>query len=260
MLEVIRDLNQWKELRQKLKGSEKPSVGFVPTMGALHEGHASLLKKAKKENDLVVLSIYVNPTQFNNSNDLENYPKTWEQDLEIAESLGVDFILSPTYQQMYPDQYRYQVQEKQESQELCGGDRPGHFDGVLTVVMKLLNLVQPQKAYFGEKDHQQYELVRDMCQSFFMDVEIIPCPIVREENGLALSSRNQRLSEEDYQIAPLLYENLKNKKLKTDEISTKLTQLGFSVDYLVEKEKRRYVAATLGKTPHQVRLIDNVEI
>ena len=144
-------------LRVLSLGDNEVSVGFVPTMGALHQGHRQLLKRSKAENEISVLSIFVNPTQFNNSEDLEKYPKNWETDLQVAQEEGVDILFAPDYSEMYPDNYRYQVGEKEFSKILCGKDRPGHFDGVLTVVLKLFNLIQPTRAYFGEKDYQQIE-------------------------------------------------------------------------------------------------------
>ncbi|MEE4281550.1 MAG: pantoate--beta-alanine ligase, partial [Pseudomonadales bacterium] len=188
-MKVIRDLSQWQSLRKDLT----PEVGFVPTMGALHEGHLSLLRRSVVENAITVLSIYVNPTQFNDPEDLQNYPDTLQQDLAAAQQAGVDYVLMPNYAELYADGFRYQVTETQFSEKLCGRNRPGHFTGVLTVVMKLLNIVSPQRAYFGKKDYQQYLLVRDMAQVFFMPVDIIGCDTVREIDGLAMSSRNLNL-------------------------------------------------------------------
>ena len=153
-------------------------------------------EEASAENDITVLSIYVNPTQFNNPDDLANYPDTLSEDLESATEVGVDYVLMPTYDQIYADGFRYQVDETEFSRELCGTNRPGHFTGVLTVVMKLLNLVQADRAYFGKKDFQQYQLIKDMCQTFFMQVEIVGCDTVREQDGLAMSSRNKLLSRQ----------------------------------------------------------------
>src|SRR6185437_14625833 len=140
----------------------------------------------RDENDFSVLSIFVNPTQFNDPNDFTRYPKTVEKDLEVAASLDTDYVLMPAYQDLYPDQYRYAVCEREFSKKLCGAHRPGHFDGVLTVVMKLLQLVRPARAYFGEKDYQQLLLIKDMTKAFFMPVEIVACPTVREDDGLAM--------------------------------------------------------------------------
>ena len=246
------ELTSWISERRKLSPSNK--IGFVPTMGALHAGHASLLERARKENDYVVLSIYVNPTQFNNKEDLKKYPITIEADRKIALSAGVDAILLPTYDQIYPDQYRYKVSESEFSNQLCGAHRPGHFDGVLTVVMKLLNLVRPDRAYFGEKDYQQLQLIKGMVEAFFIPTEIVPCPTMREADGLAMSSRNVNLTPENRELAPLLHRILVEAK-SSAEARALLTEEKFAVDYVEDIGARRFAAAALGA----VRLIDNVE-
>lgn len=230
-------------------------IGFVPTMGALHEGHASLLRKSVSENDFTVLSIFVNPTQFNDKSDFANYPKTWKEDLAVAKSCGVDFILMPTFEQMYPDNYRYVLSENDFSKKLCGASRAGHFDGVLTIVMKLLTIVNPIRSYFGEKDFQQFKLIQDMVSSFFLPVKIIGCPTLREASGLAMSSRNVRLSSEGKEKAALIYKFITSSG-SASEASQKLTEHGFKVDYVEDHYNRRFVAAFL----EGVRLIDNVEI
>ena len=180
---IARSVSEWRDFRATLTGQPDATLGFVPTMGALHAGHEALIERSVAENPLTALSIYVNPTQFNNPEDLENYPSTLEEDLAIAERLGTSVVFMPTYEEIYPDGFRYLVDETEFSRELCGAHRPGHFTGVLTVVMKLLNIVQPQRAYFGEKDHQQLTLVRDMVSAFFMDVQIVGVPTVREADG-----------------------------------------------------------------------------
>lgn len=235
--------------------SQTGSVGFVPTMGALHSGHEELLKRARIENDLIVLSIFINPTQFNDPKDLEKYPQTWESDLAMAKKNNVDAIFFPRYDNMYPDRYRYKISESEFSNLLDGAHRPGHFDGVLSVVMKLFNIVKPTKAYFGEKDFQQLQLIRGMVESFFMGLEIVPVPTVRENDGLAKSSRNVRLSKEDRERAPLIYKAITESK-SAEEALKKLTAAGFIVDYVTDIDRRRFVAAKIG----DVRLIDNVEI
>lgn len=251
MTRLIEDLQQLKTVRNLLQGS----VGFVPTMGALHAGHATLLERARAENDHVILSIFVNPTQFDNKEDLAKYPKTLESDIEIAKKFKTDFVWLPTYPQLYPDEYAYKISENNLSTRFCGAHRPGHFDGVLTVVMKLFNLTKPTRAYFGEKDFQQLSLIQGMAKSFFLDLEIVPVPTVREESGLALSSRNVRLSAEEKSKAPMLYKIIKNTKTP-EEASKQLTELGFKVDYVEDLGNRRLAAAYLGTT----RLIDNVEL
>lgn len=248
---VLRSHSEFKSWRLGKDGT----VGFVPTMGALHMGHEELIKRARKENDFVVLSIFVNPTQFNDPSDLEKYPKTWEQDMEMAKRNSVDTVFYPRYTEMYPDSYRYKMTENEYSKLLDGAHRPGHFDGVLSVVMKLFNIVMPTKAYFGEKDFQQLTLIKGMAESYFMNLEIVPVPTVREKDGLAMSSRNTRLTSEERQKAPAIYKAITESKT-TAEATAKLNSQGFHVDYVTDIGNRRFVAAKLG----EVRLIDNVEI
>jgi len=252
MTRVIRSPQEFKQWRREQAGL---TVGFVPTMGALHAGHESLLQKSREENELSILSIFVNPTQFNDPKDFEKYPVTWEKDLALAEARGVDVVFYPRPEEMYPDAYHYKVTEDDISKALCGASRPGHFDGVLTVVMKLLNIVSPTKAYFGEKDFQQLTLVQGMVRAFFMDVILVPVPTLREEDGLAMSSRNLRLTAEQRALAPALYKTMITAKT-AEEAAAALTQQGFTVDYVTDLKGRRFVAAFLG----EVRLIDNVQI
>lgn len=251
MTVILRSPQEFKAWRKNQTGS----VGFVPTMGALHTGHEELLKRARLGNDLVVLSIFVNPTQFNDPTDFEKYPITWEQDLEMARQNKVDAIFYPRYPEMYPDNYRYKLSENEYSHLLDGAHRPGHFDGVLSVVMKLFNIVSPTRAYFGEKDFQQLTLIQGMVESFFMDLEIVPVPTVREEDGLAKSSRNLRLTSEERKKAPGIYKAITECKT-AEEAAAQLTAQGFEVDYVTDLGSRRFVAAKLGA----VRLIDNVQI
>ncbi|MBN1639050.1 MAG: pantoate--beta-alanine ligase [Ignavibacteriales bacterium] len=253
MVEVIKNISEWLKIQKEEIKSDK-SIGFVPTMGALHQGHKSLIEKCRKENDIVVVSIFVNPTQFNDSNDFKNYPTTYEHDIKMLEECNVDYLIFPNFDSMYPDGYHYKVIEDDFSKKLCGATRPGHFDGVLTVVMKLINIVKPARAYFGEKDFQQYKLIDGMCKAFFMDVEIIPCETVREQSGLAMSSRNKLLSEDEIKIAPIFYKLLKS-DLDLNKIKIKLEEASFKVDYLDETDGRRFGAVFLGN----VRLIDNVK-
>ena len=259
-LEVIPNPQDMKAQSAKWRTSGL-SVGFVPTMGALHAGHEELIKVARAQNDIIVLSIFVNPTQFNDKKDLEKYPKTFDADLEIATRLGVDVVFAPQFADIYPDNYAYILSENSFSKELCGASRPGHFDGVLTIVIKLFNIVSPMRAYFGEKDFQQLELIRNMVAAFFMDVEIVAIPIVRQSDGLALSSRNVRLNENGRKLAPEIYKAIKNAKTKS-EASAALLALGFEIDYVKDIENRRYVAVRSNDTidGNQLRLIDNVEI
>jgi pantoate--beta-alanine ligase len=229
-------------------------VGFVPTMGALHAGHESLLAMAR-ENPIRVLSIYVNPTQFNSADDFQKYPQTLAADLELAAKNEVTAVLLPNYREMYSDNYRFKISENEFSKVLCGAHRPGHFDGVLTVVMKLLNIVSPRRAYFGEKDFQQLQLIKDMVQTFFVPVEIIAAPTLREKSGLAMSSRNRRLSAGGIEKAALIFKSLQQSSSLAN-VRQQLTDAGFDVDYVEDHFGRRFVAATL----EGVRLIDNVKL
>ena len=251
MTEIIKDLNSWFDLRNTLVGS----IGFVPTMGALHVGHQSLIKKSIEENDLTVVSIFVNPTQFNDKNDFKNYPKTFDADYTMLKECGVDYLLMPEYESLFPDNYKYRVKETDYSLTLEGEHRTGHFDGVLTIVMKLLNIVEADRAYFGEKDFQQYKLIDGMTKAFFINTKIIPCKTIRESDGLAYSSRNIRLTKEQRSKASMFY-SLLNSKKSTKEIGDELKRNGFKVDYIEDIDNCRYGAVYLGN----VRLIDNIKI
>lgn len=194
------------ELRAALAPARQAakSIGFVPTMGALHEGHLSLLSRAREENDIVVMSLFVNPTQFNDPADFEKYPRDIDRDLQMAAGVGCDIVFAPAREEIYPDGFDTQISVPGLSDILEGASRPGHFAGVATVVAKLLNIVQPARAYFGEKDYQQLQLVRRMTRDLDIATEIVPCPIVRESDGLAMSSRNVRLSPADRKAATVL--------------------------------------------------------
>ncbi len=252
-MKTFTDLSRWRTHRQHLNPEWR--VGFVPTMGALHAGHLSLVQKARAENDYVVVSLFVNPTQFDQAADLENYPRDTETDLALLRQAGVDAVLLPDSAQLYPDEYAYQVTEKRLSQQLCGAHRPGHFDGVLTVVLKLFNLVQPHAAYFGEKDYQQLALIRGLVDAFFLPIEVIGCPIVREAEGLAMSSRNSRLSTEQRQQAASLYRIL-TQAPDAQAARRQLAAVFDRVDYVQDLGDRRLAAVQLGP----VRLIDNVPL
>lgn len=251
LLKSIAELSRYRA-QALAKGS---TVGFVPTMGALHQGHLNLVEKSNSENDLTIVSIFVNPTQFNNPEDLEKYPRTIEKDAELLGDAKADALFIPNFNEIYADQYRFKVSESDFSKKLCGQFRPGHFDGVLTVVMKLLNLTQPHRAYFGEKDFQQMVLIEDMVKAFFMPVQIVRVPTMRETDGLAMSSRNQRLDPQQRLVAGKLNGVLTDSKSAT-EAKEKLEALGFRVDYIEDVDGRRLAAAFIGN----VRLIDNVQI
>lgn len=251
MTKILRTVEELRAWRREQSGS----VGFVPTMGALHAGHEELLKRARTENDRVVLSIFVNPTQFNDPKDFEKYPITWDPDVAQAEANKVDAIFSPRKDDLYPDDYRYRVQESDFSGKLCGAHRPGHFDGVLTIVMKLFSLVKPTRAYFGEKDYQQLRLIEGMVNAFFLDLKIVPVATVREADGLAMSSRNVRLTVAERERAPEIHRVLEA-AASAEAARASLADKGFRVDYVEDHDGRRFAAVFLGET----RLIDNVRI
>jgi pantoate--beta-alanine ligase len=250
---VYTELATWRRVRHSAEWSGR-SVGFVPTMGALHAGHASLLARARAENDRVVLSVFVNPTQFNDPNDLAKYPRTLEADVALARPF-VDAVISPAPEALYPDHYRYRVTENELSRWWEGAHRPGHFDGVLTVVLKLFNLVQPTRAYFGEKDWQQLQLVRGMVDAMLLPLEIVPCPTMREPDGLAMSSRNRRLSPAGRARAPEFARALREAP-SAEAAAERLRAAGFEVDYVEDAQGVRMGAVRL----EEVRLIDNVPL
>jgi pantoate--beta-alanine ligase len=242
----------WLERRQALAGR---SIGFVPTMGALHGGHAALVQRCRGENEIVVVSIFVNPSQFNDPKDLDRYPRTLNQDVELLESLGTDEVIVPSAPELYPNGYGFRVEPDSSVHVMEGAHRPGFLEGVLTVVLKLLNLVRADRAYFGEKDYQQLKVVTEMAREFFLGTKIIPCPTVREHSGLAMSSRNMLLSPEARDKAAYLFRALST---TTDSAAARalLEAHGFAVEYVEEHWSRRLAAASLDG----VRLIDNVPI
>ena len=193
--ETRKQIKQWKK--------EGKTIGLVPTMGFLHEGHASLIRKCREQNDIVVVSDFVNPTQFGPNEDLEAYPRDFERDSKLCESLGADLIFAPSPEDMYHDPHAF-VSIDTLSETLCGKTRPIHFKGVCTVVTKLFHIVAPDRAYFGEKDAQQLAIIRKMVKDLNFDIEIVGCPIVREADGLAMSSRNTYLNEEERKAALVL--------------------------------------------------------
>ncbi|EDY81308.1 pantoate--beta-alanine ligase [Verrucomicrobiia bacterium DG1235] len=252
MTQVLQTVATYRSWRSESVGTN--TLGVVPTMGGLHSGHLELVKRALSENDRVVVTVFLNRTQFNKQEDFDKYPAVFAEDLRSLEEIGVDAVFAPSYEEMYPDDYRYRISESKLSSELEGEHRPGHFDGVLTVVMKLLMVADATRAYFGEKDWQQLELVKGLVETFFLPVEIVPCPTVREVSGLAMSSRNRRLSE-----AALGQAARFNQILNTADsdllAERKLAEAGFEVEYVADRGDRRLGAVVL----EGVRLIDNVE-
>ena len=273
-------LDKINELRDRVKGwkSQGLKVGFVPTMGYLHEGHESLIKRASEENDKVVVSIFVNPIQFGPKEDLSTYPRDLERDSKVCESAGADIIFHPKSEEMYFEDFSTFVDMNGLTDGLCGKSRPTHFRGVCTVVTKLFNIVAPDRAYFGEKDAQQLAVIKRMVRDLNIDIEIIGCPIVREKDGLAKSSRNTYLSVEERNAATILNKSLTLAKEKIQagerdsEVIIKLIQEVINseklarIDYIevvdslsmekverIEKSVLVAIAVFIGKT----RLIDN---
>ena len=197
------------ELRRALGSRDRSGIGFVPTMGALHAGHRSLVERARRECATVVVSVFVNPTQFNDKTDLKNYPRTPEADLRLLEEVGADYVFMPSVEEVYPEPDTRTFDFGMIDKVREGATRPGHFNGVAQVVSRLFDLVKPAKAYFGEKDFQQIAVIREMVRQLRIPVEIIPCPIVRGEDGLALSSRNTLLDTDHRTAAPYIYKVLK---------------------------------------------------
>ncbi|MDQ0192951.1 pantoate--beta-alanine ligase [Paenibacillus wynnii] len=216
-MRVVRNVEQLREAIEYMRGGGHGPIGLVPTMGFLHEGHASLLRRAGEMCGTVVMSIFVNPLQFGPNEDFESYPRDEKRDLELAEREGADIVFIPSVEAMYPTPIRTQVSVSSLTTQLCGASRPGHFDGVTTVVSKLFNMVQPDYAFFGLKDAQQVAVLRQMVSDLNMNVNIIACPIVRESDGLALSSRNVYLSQEERTQALVLSRSLQEARQAVEE-------------------------------------------
>lgn len=207
-MRVVKTISELKSLISGYK-QENKTVGLVPTMGALHAGHKSLVDRARKENDIVVVSVFVNPTQFNNKQDLVTYPRTEERDCALLEAAGCDVVFMPAVEEVYPEPDNRQFDLGAVAEVMEGAHRPGHFNGVAQIVSKLFSFVEPDRAYFGEKDFQQIAVIRKMVQLEGFKLQIVACPIKREDDGLALSSRNVRLTAEQRQLAPNIYRVLK---------------------------------------------------
>ena len=258
----------------------KKMVGFVPTMGALHEGHASLIKKSVEDNDITVVSVFLNPTQFNDKGDLERYPRTLDADCTLVESCGADIVFAPTVEEMYPTPDQRHFEFPPVTTVMEGARRPGHFNGVCQVVSRLFYIVKPDRAYFGEKDWQQIAVIKQLVKYINSDVEIVECPTVRETNGLAKSSRNTLLTDDERAIAPKIYATLvasveyaKSHTVQEthDKVVADINAVeGLEVEYFsivdgnmltdVESWDAPYIAGCItvycGKTP--IRLIDHI--
>lgn len=251
MTRVWNSLPAWLDHRRAL---DRKSIGFVPTMGALHRGHAALVERCRQENEIAVVSIFVNPSQFNDPTDLARYPRTLDRDVALLEDLRVDEIIAPPATEMYPDGYRFRLESCGE-QGMEAAFRPGFLSGVMTVVLKLLNIVRADRAYFGEKDYQQLRTIQEMVREFFIPTAIVPCPTVRAPSGLAESSRNTLLAPCSRERAASLFRVLTTAP-GAFEARAALESEGFQVDYVEERWGRRFAAASLDG----VRLIDNVAL
>jgi len=206
-MKIVKTIKEVREIvSQQYKNGR--TVGLVPTMGYLHKGHLSLVEEARRNNDFIIMSIFVNPTQFGKNEDFDKYPRDLERDAALAEKAGVDVIFYPEIEEMYPEGYKTYVNVEDITEILCGKSRPGHFRGVTTVVSKLFNIVKPHRAYFGQKDAQQVAVIKKMVKDLNFDIEIVTCPIVREEDGLAMSSRNVYLDEQQRKSALILSKSL----------------------------------------------------
>ena len=271
-----------KELQSELDAlrSEGKTIGLVPTMGALHAGHASLVKRAVAENDVVVVSDFVNPTQFNDKNDLAKYPRTLDADCELLEKVGAAFVFAPSVEEIYPEPDTRQFSYAPLDTVMEGAFRPGHFNGVCQIVSKLFDAVQPDRAYFGEKDFQQLAIIREMVRQMKYPLEIVGCPIVREEDGLALSSRNARLSAEErknaLRISQTLFESrtfatshtvAETQKFVEDAIAAapglRLEYFeivdGTTLQKITDWEDTDYAVGCITVFCGEVRLIDNIK-
>jgi len=277
-MQVTRTIKQM-QLFSKREREEGKTIGFVPTMGALHKGHINLVKKALEENDTVVVSIFVNPAQFNNASDLEKYPRTWENDFSMLKQAGCNCVFHPDVDEMYPEPVTHVYNFGHLDKVMEGKFRPGHFNGVAIVVKKLLDIVLPHKAYFGQKDYQQLAIINAMVKTEKLPVDIIPCPTMREEDGLAMSSRNIRLNAKQRAEAPHIFNTLNQatiwynemtideliKKVETtinENTEMKLEYFEISdTETLVPVRKKtpdKPVVACIAVYMGDVRLIDNI--
>jgi len=272
-----------KSIKQTIKSLKKgTSIGFVPTMGALHKGHFSLIKQAKKENDIVVVSIFVNPTQFNKKEDLINYPKTIDKDLALLKSIYCDIVFTPTVEEIYNNNIKSELFDFDGLEhQMEGKFRDGHFNGVGTIVKRLFEIVTPAKSYFGEKDFQQLQIIRKMTEKHQIPTKVIGCEIYREQDGLAMSSRNNRLTKEHRAIAPFIYKTLKKAKkefginnalevykwVENEFKKQPLLELEYfeianeeTLQPIQNKETKQKYRAFIAVFADKIRLIDNISL
>ena len=281
MAKWIKSIDEMQKISKAYKKNGK-TIGFVPTMGYLHEGHISLIRCAKKENDIVIVSIFVNPLQFGENEDLDKYPRDIKRDLTICNNEGVDVVFNPSYEDMYPEGFQTYVVVEELTKGLCGDYRPGHFRGVTTVVTKLFNIVKPDRAYFGKKDYQQFKVIQRMVKDLNMDVEVIGCPLIREEDGLAMYSRNKYLSPEERESALSLSRALFRAKEMFEEGERSAEKLKEEMERVIlsyphvkeiqyieivdpetlkpKKEAERGDVVALAVFVGDTRLIDNIEL
>ncbi len=254
-MQVVRTIAEVRAIRRALPGT----WGFVPTMGYLHEGHLSLVRRARAENDHVAVSIFVNPTQFGPHEDYSRYPRDLERDLRLLEPLGVDLVFAPSVEEMYPPGFQTWVIVEGVSRPLEGAARPGHFRGVATVVTKLFNIVQPDRAYFGQKDAQQAVVIRRMVQDLNIPVEIVVCPTVREPDGLAMSSRNTYLNPEERRAATVLFRALQAAKARYEQGERDAERLREAMREVIQAEPLARLDYVSVADPETLQELDRVE-
>ncbi len=251
MVKVIRTIDEARSLASERNGT----LGIIPSLGNFHLGHQSLFKKSVEQNDLTMVCNVLTPIIFNDLANFTAYPRTPEKDLVRVAETGADILFIPSTEELFLNPFNYSVVETEFSNTLEGKNRPAHFDGVLTVILKLLLMLKPDNLYLGEKDFQQLELIRGMCQAFYISSHIVACPIIRSDTGLAYSSRNSKLNKEQLSKAAH-FPKLLASEHTPEEIAAKLTNLGFAVQYIEEHNNRRYGAVILDS----IRLIDNVDL
>ncbi|MBN2544184.1 MAG: pantoate--beta-alanine ligase [Spirochaetes bacterium] len=246
-MQIIESIGEARSIIKRLKNQNK-TIGFVPTMGALHEGHLSLIKKSKKENDNTIVSIFVNPLQFGPNEDFKKYPRTLEIDTKLAKEAGADIVFTPSADEIITDNPLTYVDINELSDNLCGAKRPGHFRGVCTIVSKLFNIIMPDSAYFGKKDIQQFYIIKKMTNDLNFDIRIVPCPIIREKDGLAMSSRNNYLTVKERNDALILSKALKK--------GVKLFESKETFSEIIIKELKEFIKTVKNADIDYVKIVD----
>jgi pantoate--beta-alanine ligase len=256
-MKTIESIKEMQGISDSLR-SKGDSIGFVPTMGFLHEGHLSLMRKAREESDTLVVSIFVNPTQFGPGEDLEDYPRDLDKDSELCREVGTDILFFPSVEEMYPENFRTIVDVSGLTQVLCGRSRPAHFQGVTTIVAKLFAIVKPHRAYFGLKDYQQYRVISCMAEDLDMDLEVIGLPTVREPDGLAMSSRNKYLSDEERKSALSLSRSLAAADRMVREGITEVKEIETGVREIIESESHTRIDYVEVVDPEELTHLDRI--